>query len=232
MVKIVEEELWKSPGHPGMIVVTTCADIENDKLIMGAGAAYQAACRIPGIQEECAKAIYNACRKPYGFLVIREPRPDESKMGFGIFQTKDWHQKMAVVYNIETSVKYLTEYALANPEVNIRLNYPGIGYGALLRKEVEPLIANLPDNVTVCYKVRKHNFGIKDVYQNIVGYLQRGDRYSALQYLFRLGLSHDEANDQIEAVKKLLSEVSHASRGIEREQSSGEDNRVQQGRLL
>lgn len=232
MVKIVEEDLWKSPGHPGLIAVTTCSDIERGKLIMGAGAAYQATERIHGIREECAIAIMKASRKPYGFLVVRPPKPEESKTGFGIFQTKEWYAKMSNEYLIEASAKYLAEYANANPDVNIRLNYPGIGYGTLTKAEVEPLLVNLPDNVTVCYKTPKRNFGIKDIYEVVASDLQRGDRWAAEQYLYRLGVSRDEANDQVQAVQNLLSEAKNASSRTERKQSASEDSGVQQGRLL
>ena len=170
MPNIVREELWKYPGHPGMIVVTTNATItRRGLLVMGAGAAFQAKLRYPNIDKECAEIIQKTSRLlwaypgekadmdaysgvGYYFQVVRPPRPGENKVGFGVFQVKVHFRDDAHLELIRRSAIVLEEYCRGHPDVVIRMNYPGIGYGRLDRKVVEPLLVNLPDNVTICYR--------------------------------------------------------------------------------
>ncbi len=153
--RIEELQLWQDPGNPGMLVVTTNNFVtRSGNLVMGTGAAKEAADRIPGIEKECGNAVLeNGSR--YGFLEVRPPRPEEGergKRGFGIFQTKNDPQKPSDLSLIKNSVEKLNEYARSHPDVQIRMNYPGIGYGRLKRKDVEPLLMVLPENVTICYR--------------------------------------------------------------------------------
>lgn len=150
MPNIVREELWKHPGFPGMIVVTTNATIKkNNALVMGRGAALQARDRIVCIDQECGLAIHQASAF-YGFLVVRQPTED--RVGFGIFQVKDHFRDQADLELIEAAVLALSEYAVSHPDVAIRMNYPGIGCGGLLPAKVAPLLARLPDQVTICHR--------------------------------------------------------------------------------
>lgn len=150
MANIVREELWQRPGYPGMIVATTNATIKsNNALVMGRGAAREARDRIVCVDQECGLAIRSAGFE-YGFLVIRPPT--ESTVGFGIFQVKDHFKDTASLELIGLSAAELSRYATANPDTQIRMNYPGIGAGRLARAKVEPLLKVLPDNVTVCYR--------------------------------------------------------------------------------
>lgn len=150
MAKIVREELWKHPGHPGMIIVTTNAIVKaNGALVMGRGAARQARDRIPEIDLECGTAARQAAHR-YGFHVVRPPTG--GKVGFGIFQVKYHYKELANLELIELAVKKLTNYANEFPDVAIRMNYPGIGHGGLTRQEVEPLLLSLPDNITICWR--------------------------------------------------------------------------------
>lgn len=185
MAKIVQEELWQHPGFPGMIVVTTNATITyDDRLVMGRGAAWQARHRIPGIDKECTHIIREATRSvwsypaPHGemamdaynmecmmedpdsyagigyyFQVVR--KPTDEKVGFGIFQVKVHFRQQADPELIRRSVSSLDVYACRHRDTQIRMNYPGIGYGHLPRAKVEPLLAYLPDNVTICYRGRR-----------------------------------------------------------------------------
>ncbi len=155
MPKFAKEDLWKSPGLPGMIVVTTNAFIKrNGALVMGRGAALQATQQITNIEFEAGREVERVCgrsmSKAYGFLIVRPPTDD--KVGFGLFQVK-WHwSNPANLGLIQMAVEKLAEFADLNPDVSIRMNYPGIGNGKLKRSEVEPLLVSLPDNVTICYK--------------------------------------------------------------------------------
>ena len=176
MPHIVREELWRHPGHPGMIVVTTNATVTNGKLVMGCGAALQAKQRIPGIEYECAEVIREATRSVwsypaprgemamdaydmecmmeddsgYYFQVVR--RPGKGKVGFGIFQVKVHFRGPADLELIERSAITLGDYAWRNPDTAIRMNMPGVGYGLRTKEEVLPLLDALPQNVMACYK--------------------------------------------------------------------------------
>ena len=131
---------------------------------MGRGAALQAARRYPGVERECARAIQSSREAArannsvwvYGFLVVR--RPAHRQPGLGIFQVKGEYRTFAAWMEqadlslVALSVAGLNEYARQHPGLAIRMNYPGIGNGGLRRDAVEPLLACLPENVTICYQ--------------------------------------------------------------------------------
>ena len=182
MPNIVREELWRHPGFPGMIVVTTNAVItERGFLVMGRGAAQQAKRRIPGIDTECALVIrestrstwscpaptgemaqdayYDECMRedddPYsgvGYYFREVRKPTDKKVGFGIFQVKVHFTQRADLSLIHRSASMLTLYCHRHPETQVRMNYPGIGAGRLPRAKIEPLLTDLPDTVTICYR--------------------------------------------------------------------------------
>ncbi len=161
-MKYVNDELWKHPGLPGMIVVTTNS-MANSKgeLVMGRGSAGEAAKRIPGIQRECADAIRSVGvpldgTADYGFLVIRHPT--DKKVGFGILQAKrDW-RNVSDIETISLSIIMLNTYLKNNPSVQVRTVFPGIGCGrfgegvAIDPKVVKRMLDALPDNLTVCIR--------------------------------------------------------------------------------
>lgn len=148
-MKIVYENLWKDPrvnDGRGLIAVTTNNIIKHDgALVMGGGAAKQAGDHIPGIQYEAGRMIGSL---DYGFMVVREPT--DATVGFGVFQTKRDCREPSVLSLIERSVDDLWAFALFNPTIEIRLNFPGIGLGGLTADDVTPLLERLPDNVTIC----------------------------------------------------------------------------------
>ena len=83
---IIRGELWQLVEHPAVYVVTTNASVNNSgELVMGRGAALQATQRIPGIALEAASLVdyrlglLNRDDKPYGFVLVRQPRPEEKK---------------------------------------------------------------------------------------------------------------------------------------------------------
>lgn len=183
MAKIVREELWQPTDGLYLIAVSTNASISSKgKLVMGRGAAHQARERLPGIDRECAKVIEDALRSiwsypaPHGdaamdaydmecdaedfdhysgtgyyFRVVREPQV--GKAGFGIFQVKEHFGDKADLELVRRSAIVLAEYARQHSDVQVRMNYPGIGWGGRRhRREVEPLLDCLPENVTVCFQ--------------------------------------------------------------------------------
>jgi len=154
---LAKEELWKHPGFPGMIVVTTNATIaKRGNLVMGRGAAKQAVDRIKNIQFEAGTIARTYIPvgsstgfAQYGFAIVRHPTED--KIGFGIFQVK-WHfAENACLDMIEMATDRLLEYIEEHPDVNIRMNFPGIGAGRLSPDDVLPIIERL-ETVTICHK--------------------------------------------------------------------------------
>lgn len=140
-------------GELGMYVVTTCNTIihlnENPQLVMGKGAAEECKERYFGIDSECAHVIINCWSSNYGFRVVRKSEP--GKPGIGIFHTKRHWRNKALLDLISLSVKTM-RLASMKSEFVFRLNYPGIGAGGLKREDVEPLLMDLPGNVTICYR--------------------------------------------------------------------------------
>jgi hypothetical protein len=125
---------------------------------MGRGAALQATQRIPGIAVEAAEVVdyrlglLNRTEKPYGFILVRQPRPEEEKYGFGIFQVKYTWDQPAKIPLISLSMNILRMYALDKKHVTIRMNYPGIGFGRLPKGQVSLLLQDLPENLHIFFK--------------------------------------------------------------------------------
>ncbi len=156
---ITRGELWVPVEHPAIYVVTTNASVNvRGELVMGRGAALQATKRIPGIAVEAAEVVdyrlglLNRTDKPYGFILVRQPRPEEGKYGFGIFQVKHTWDQPAKIPLISLSMNILRMYALSKRHVTIRLNYPGIGNGGLPKGQVSLLLQDLPKNLHIFYK--------------------------------------------------------------------------------
>ncbi len=156
---ITRGELWQLVEHPAVYVVTTNASVNNSgELVMGRGAALQAAQRIPGIALEAASLVdyrlglLNRDDKPYGFVLVRQPRPEEGKYGFGIFQVKHAWDQPAKISLISHAMDILRMYALDKRDVTIRMNYPGIGLGGLPKSQVNLLLQDLPENLHIFYK--------------------------------------------------------------------------------
>jgi hypothetical protein len=212
MPAIVQEELWKQPGHPGMIIVTTNASITKDgRLLMGRGAARQAREKIFGIESACARKIRENCRQ-YGFMPVRMPFPEEKKVGFGIFQVKQNWSDPANPDLIKLSAHKLAWFAKQHPDWHFRMNFPGIGNGGLSREQVEPLLAVLPGNVTICYKAVSSNghkpelldSGSREVFLKVKQLLEVGQIQQAVEYLGGIGWQDPEG--QVEAVRATLAE--------------------------
>jgi hypothetical protein len=157
-MKIVEEELWKLPPTPGMIVVTTNGVIsKRGDLVMGVGAAGEARTHIDGVAFQCAEKIRVQGIKvapglySYGFLPILCA---SGKTWFGIFQTKlDWAENADKML-IHQSCMKLADYLATQHGLHVRMNFPGIGAGHLSRSDIEPLLSQYLGSfdVTLCVK--------------------------------------------------------------------------------
>ena len=161
-MKIIEEEFWKKPEFPTLFVITTNNVIEDDRLVMGAGVAKEARDRISGLDSECARKIEEyqfehqnekGIKKEYGFLVVRYPIG--GKNGVAILQTKKHFDEDSPLALVAYSIKKMSEWVAKNPNIPVRMVYPGIGHGNLSEGDVEPLLnmyLSKFENVVICKK--------------------------------------------------------------------------------
>lgn len=213
---IVQDTLWKHPGHPGMIVVTAHASIgRGGRLIMSTGEAQEAARRITGIEEQCAELISrNARAGVYGFIPVRPSRPEENALGFGIFQTrKDLHEP-ADPELIRLSLECMNQFVSQHPQIKIRMNYPGIGEEGLDPQVVAPMLDSVPSSVTICHNGEvslRDAVGFnsaKDLFVLVARWIQEGRQNIAIDFLVDSGFSQEEAANQVAAVRRAINERS------------------------
>jgi hypothetical protein len=147
-VNIIEGDLWSEEGRADIILVTTNA-MSNAKgaLVMGRGAALQAANRYPALPFDLSRRI--AGRTAYGVVVVP---PYGNDIQLGAFQVKYHWRETASRELVNLASTMLRHIALAFPDSRFALNYPGIGNGKLTESEVLPIIKRLPDNVYI-YKL-------------------------------------------------------------------------------
>jgi hypothetical protein len=211
---IIQDVLWKHPGHPGMIVVTCHSRLDNDgRLMMDFGEAKEAARRIPGIEQQAGLEIStSAMDGVYGFLPVRPPRPEDRIIGFGLFQVKVNSDETPDPELIKHSMTCLRRYAEMNASLKIRMNYPGIGEPGLDADQVAPLLLPLPKTVTLCHQgeIRPSlpaSFpGFKTIYLEVERMLQEGRQDGAVEFLLKNGFDIQSATDQVSAVQRMLRE--------------------------
>ncbi len=212
---IVQDELWKHPGNPGMIVVHGHASIlEDGRLWLDYGDAKEAIRRIPDIERQCGMLVsQSAVNGVYGFLPIRPSRPDQHLVGFGLFQTHLDPGAPADPELIKYSMDCLRQFATEHSNLKIRMNFPGLQSG-LPVDEVTPLILPLPINVTVCHQgeipraVPENFIGFKALYIEIANLLKEGRYNQAVEYLVENGYDIQSAIEQVNAVQRIAKERS------------------------
>jgi hypothetical protein len=210
---VVEDILWKHPGHPGMIVITAHATIDQrGRLVMHHGPAKEASRRIPGIEAQCAEKILStAVDGIYGFLPVRPPRPEEKIIGFGLFQTQHTLDDEADPEMIHMSLERMKSYLSEFPRLKVRMNYPGLAEG-LPVEDVAPILTALPASVTLCHngevppQIQIGYTGAKDLFLMVERWLGEGRFNYAVDYLIENGYDRATAVEQVSAVKRTLQE--------------------------
>jgi hypothetical protein len=152
-MRVIVGNLWESKAD--LLVVTTNSTLigSNQKLVMGRGAAFQAACRFPGLPAAAGREIQESAFgfidgwPVYGFVEVLASKKDKRHMG--LFQVKLNYHDPARLSLIGTSVACLLDWLSGHPKVTVAINYPGIGNGHLSRDMVEPILKELPDRVHV-----------------------------------------------------------------------------------
>lgn len=128
----------------GNILVTTNASVRKDgTLVMGRGAALQAAKLYPGIDYKLGQRV-----KQFGYRMLYGTLWDRH-WPIGAFQVKRRWMDKADIEIIKESVKQLRQIAIYYKDVVWNVNYPGIGNGGLSKDVVAPLLAGLPENVVI-----------------------------------------------------------------------------------
>ena len=211
---VVEDRLWKNPGNPGMIVVTSHASVmEDGKLYLGYGEAQEAIKRIPDIEYECGHMVINqAPDGVYGFLPVRPSKPAQRIIGFGLFQTQRSLEEEADPDLIRYSMECLRHFVAEHADLKIRMNFPGVGEGGLSVDEVAPLLLPIPPTITVCHhgEVQRSmptNFtDFKTIYLQVEDMLLNGRSDIAAEYLVNHGFDIQSAVEQVNAVERMIRE--------------------------
>lgn len=141
-----------------VILVTTNSYINKlGALVMGRGAALEMKTIYPGIEKYFGKKVLENFSLPptatgqmgrYG-VVLKENNVGPQDY-LGIFQVKYNFRDEADLGLIEYStekLKFLIDDGFIN--LDISMNFPGIGFGQLSARKVLPIIEKLPDNVMV-----------------------------------------------------------------------------------
>jgi hypothetical protein len=211
---VVEDDLWKNPGNPGMIVITSHAFVQEDgRLFLGYPPAVEATKRIPDIEFECGNQVQSqAVNGVYGFLPVRPSLPEKRIVGFGLFQTQGRWDELPDTELIKYSMECLRQYSQEHSNLKIRMNFPGIGDGGLPIEEVVPLLLPLPPTVTVCHQGEVERSyptdfpGFKSIYLRIEGMILDRREKEAVEYLIQNGFDIQSAMEQVSAVERCIRE--------------------------
>jgi len=143
-------DLWSAVFDADLLCITTSGTLDQrGNLVMNQGLAQQAARRYPTLKRVAGQAVRAARRTQlsYGLLPLSvEP--------IALFQVECPWQDRAALTLIKHSVQSLLEWSAAftlqeGHVPNIHLNFPGIGAGGLTRAQIRPLLARLPNSVSV-----------------------------------------------------------------------------------
>ena len=150
-MNVIIGNLWDEVGRADLILVTTNAYITQDhRLVMGRGAAREAAMRYPTLPSLLGDQILRHFKHlgEYGVIVIGGmPGGTEA---IGAFQVKRHYREKADPQLIRRSAEGLVLHLAKYPYYQrVAMNFPGIGYGGLAENDVWPHIQDLPENVFI-----------------------------------------------------------------------------------
>lgn len=152
-MQLARGDMWSAFEDADLFLITTNSVVNrHGALVMGAGIVRQARERYPGLDAALGSAVLQAGDR-YGLLV--SPRwfipPDGSgpTAKLGAFQTKVHWREDSSPELIAFSTGKLLAWCREHPAAQVHLNLPGVGLGGLSREQVLPVLASLPDSVTV-----------------------------------------------------------------------------------
>lgn len=166
-MRILNQDLWSAKAD--LVVVTCNGYVKDGRLVMGRGAAKEAADRYPTLQKRAGERLlfgqfskYRDCFV-YGFTPLLSAVGDKEihirRIVVGLLQVKYHFRDKAELPLIGYSIVKMNNWLENIDRVwgkgdikSIAMNFPGIGYGGLRREEVEPLLRDLDDRVTIYVK--------------------------------------------------------------------------------
>lgn len=140
--------LFKSDAK--VIGVTTNSFIaQNNRLVMGRGAALALAQHKPQFPFHAGRYIHNTCGhlSRYGWFTL----PGSDGTRWGCFQVKYHWRDQADLGLIRYSVDALNEWIKAERAVKVSINFPGIGNGRRNIEQVFTIVDQLSNLVTIHY---------------------------------------------------------------------------------
>lgn len=141
-------DMWSVFGKTDFFLVTTNPIVRKDgACVMGAGIAKQFAERYPKGPYNLGAEIREHTERGFLLECGMFGRYDSQSVGF--FMVKDYWANKAKLRIIRDSARKLRDWANINHEIRFDLNFPGIGNGGLTKKEVLPMLEDLPDNVHI-----------------------------------------------------------------------------------
>ena len=151
---IITGNLWDELGVADLVLFTGNSTLDGrlKRLVMGAGAAKEAANLFPGLSLALGEVLKSRGLVGgfYGVIQGRSKHRDGNLHRVGAFQTKTNWREYSPIGLIEDSARVLAK--MAPVFGRIALNMPGCGFGGLTEGEVLPRIEFLPDNVFIYRK--------------------------------------------------------------------------------
>ncbi len=136
---------------PGIKIVTASSFLTSERnLYMGKGLGRDLRIKVPGIEQIFGRMILDNCGHlgTYGLLVYER---------WGILQVRCSFNEKTAPDLIALGIKKLKEFSEETGYI-INLEYPGIQEGELSKKEVKPLLRDLPNNIYIWGK--EGSFGV------------------------------------------------------------------------
>ena len=115
----------------------------NGELVMGAGNALAAKIAVKGSSYIFGQNLGNSR------CMVMSLSNEKGKINLGALATKQHFKDPSNIGFVTKSLRHLYVYAKSNPDKTIHLPYPAIGYGGLSRKELDPILVFLPNNVLI-----------------------------------------------------------------------------------
>lgn len=141
-------DMWSVYEDADLFLITTNSAVTKEGvLVMGRGIALQANQRFPGLSRALGQQILKTCGSLGTYGVLISSRWPEAKLG--AFQVKTDPHQSASLGLIQKSTTALCAWCKEHPQASVHLNFPGIGYGGLLREEVLPIVEQLPETVCI-----------------------------------------------------------------------------------
>jgi len=127
---------------PGIKIVTACSYITAEwTLYMGKGLARELKVKVSGIDKIFGEMLLDngGHLGRYGLMIYKR---------YGVFQVRRHYEDKPDLDLITFGIHRLRSFAEETGYI-IHLEYPGLAYKELTKREVDPILTSLPDNIRV-----------------------------------------------------------------------------------